>query len=145
MKRKKKRLRMAWYVLYSRTFSSAKSFIKSDRQAVRQEFIFVKRRSSLVCSLIVRLSLFCLSFIFTFTNMSDPTLVVREKFSQEFNLVKKMASIHYNFARKQVGDTRKRGKPKMRSLHWSAWPRPGRKSASVPHLRYLSVSRHFNE
>ena len=30
-------------------------------------------------------------------------------------------------------------------LHWSPWPQPGRESASVPHLRYLSVSRHFNE
>ena len=63
-----------------------------------------------------------------------------------------MASIHLYFARKQVGDTPKRGKPEMRSscrnsldLHWSPWPRPGRGSASVPHLRYLSVSRHFNE
>ena len=28
-------------------------------------------------------------------------------------------------------------------LHWSAWPQPGRGSASVPRLRYLSVSRHF--
>ena len=43
-----------------------------------------------------------------------------------------MASIHHYFARKQVGDTQKRGKPEMRSsctnsldLHWSAWPRPG--------------------
>ena len=25
-------------------------------------------------------------------------------------------------------------------LHWSAWPWPGRGSASVPHFRYLSVS-----
>ena len=63
-----------------------------------------------------------------------------------------MASIHHYFARKQVGDTQKRGKPEMRSscrksldLHWSASARPGRGSASVPHLRYLSVSRHFNE
>ena len=63
-----------------------------------------------------------------------------------------MASIHHYFAWKQVGDTRKRGKPEMRSscrnsldLHWSPWPRPGHGSASVPHLRYLSVSRHFNE
>ena len=37
----------AWAVhgiLYSKKFSSAKNFVKSDRQAVRQEFIFVKRR-----------------------------------------------------------------------------------------------------
>ena len=53
-------------ILYSRKFSSVKNFVKSDRQAVRQEFIFVKCRSSLVCSSIVRLSLFCLSFIFPF-------------------------------------------------------------------------------
>ena len=63
-----------------------------------------------------------------------------------------MASIHLYFARKQVGDNQKRGKPEMRSscrksldLHWSASARPGRGPASVPHLRYLSVSRHFNE
>ena len=63
-----------------------------------------------------------------------------------------MASIHLYFARKQVGDTPKRGKPNMRSscrnsldLHWSPWPWPGRGSASVPHLRYLSISSHLNE
>ena len=63
-----------------------------------------------------------------------------------------MASIHLYFARKQVGDTPKRGKPEMRSscrnsldLQWSAAARPGRGSASVPHFGYLSVSRHFNE
>ena len=60
--------------LYSRTFLSAKNFVKSNRQAVHQESIFVKRWSSLVCSLVVRLLLFCLSFIFTFMNISDPTL-----------------------------------------------------------------------
>ena len=53
-------------LLNSRKFSSAKNFIKSDRQAVRQEFIFVKSRSSLVCSLLVK------------------------NISQEFNLVKKL-------------------------------------------------------
>ena len=49
-----------------------------------------------------------------------------------------MASIPYNLARKQVGDTQKRGKPEMRSscsnsldLHWSARPQPGRGSALV--------------
>ena len=41
-------------ILYSRKFSSAKNFVKSDRQAVRQEFIFVERRSSLVCSLVIQ-------------------------------------------------------------------------------------------
>ena len=30
-------------VLYSKKISSANNFVKSDRQAVRQEFIFVKR------------------------------------------------------------------------------------------------------
>ena len=28
-------------VLYGRKFSSAKNFVKSDRRAVRQEFIFI--------------------------------------------------------------------------------------------------------
>ena len=37
-----------WQILYSKKFSSAKNFVKSDCPAVRQEFIFVKRRSSLV-------------------------------------------------------------------------------------------------
>ena len=31
-------------LLYSKKISSAKNFVNSDRQAVRQEFIFVKRR-----------------------------------------------------------------------------------------------------
>ena len=31
-------------ILYSKKFSSAKNFVKCDRQAVRQESIFVKRR-----------------------------------------------------------------------------------------------------
>ena len=53
-------------ILYRRKFSSAKNFVKSDRQEVRQEFIFVKIRSSLVCSLLVK------------------------NISQEFNLVKKL-------------------------------------------------------
>ena len=35
-------------LLYSKKFLSAKNFVKSDHPAVRQEFIFVKRRSSLV-------------------------------------------------------------------------------------------------
>ena len=30
-------------------------------------------------------------------------------------------------------------------LRWSPWPWPGCGSASVPHLRYLSVRRHFYE
>ena len=49
---------------HSRKFSSAKNFVKCDCQAVRQDFIFVKSRSSLVCSLLVK------------------------NISQEFNLVK---------------------------------------------------------
>ena len=54
------------WLLYSRKFLSAKNFVKSDGQTVRQEFIFVK------CWLL----LCCFSFIFTFMNISDPTLVV---------------------------------------------------------------------
>ena len=51
-------------LLYSRKFSSAKNFVKSDHQTVCQELIFVKCRLSLVCSSIVQLSLFCSTFIF---------------------------------------------------------------------------------
>ena len=54
------------FLLHSRKFLSSKSFVTSDRLAVRQEFIFGKCRSSLVFSTIVRSSLFCLSFIFPF-------------------------------------------------------------------------------
>ena len=55
----------------SRSYQKVKIFVsekfrQSDRWAVRQEFIFVKCWSSLVCSSIVRSSLFCLSFIFPF-------------------------------------------------------------------------------
>ena len=79
-------------ILYSRKFSSVKNFVKTDRQAVRQEFIFVKHRPWLICSSVTRSLLFCLSFIFTFMNISDHTLAVFfvEKISQEFNLVKKL-------------------------------------------------------
>ena len=66
-------------ILYSKKFLSAKNFVKRDHQAVRQEVIFVKRRSSLICSPFFRSSLFCLPFISTFTNVSDPTLLVCEK------------------------------------------------------------------
>ena len=45
------------HVLYSRKFSSAKNFVKCDRQAVRQEFVFVKNRPSLLCSSVVALLL----------------------------------------------------------------------------------------
>ena len=51
------------------------------------------RQTSVIacCSSVVRSSLCCLSFIFTFMNIFDPTLVVLQKqFSQEFNLVKKL-------------------------------------------------------
>ena len=56
-------------ILYSMKFSSAKNFVKCYRQAVRQEFIFVKRRSLLVCSSIVWSLLVCFSLIFTFVNI----------------------------------------------------------------------------
>ena len=54
--------RRSFGLLYSRKFSSAKNFVKSNRQPVRQEFIFVKRRLSLVCSSVIWSSLFGLSF-----------------------------------------------------------------------------------
>ena len=64
---------MHTHAIKSRTFSSAKNFVKSDRQAVQKrpscsslEFIFIKHRSALVCSSVVRSSLFWLSYIFTF-------------------------------------------------------------------------------
>ena len=47
-------------LLYSRKFSSTKNFVTSDRQAVCQEVIFVRWKSSLVCSSIVQSSLFLL-------------------------------------------------------------------------------------
>ena len=53
-------------------------------------------------------------------------------------------------ARQHVGDTQKRGKPEMHSscrnpldFHWSASAPPSHGCASVPHLRYLSVSSHL--
>ena len=61
-------------ILYSKKFSSAKNFVKSDRQAVRQEFIFVKRRSSLVCSSVVVALL-----LIVYLRISDPTLIVYKK------------------------------------------------------------------
>ena len=71
------------------SLSSAKNFVKSDRPAVRQEFIFVKHRSSLValrsfgrCFVAYRLSSHPWIFLM-------PHLWFCEKFSQEFNLVKK--------------------------------------------------------
>ena len=42
-------------ILYSKKFSSAKNFVKSDHQAVRQEFIFVKRIARFVFGRSVRL------------------------------------------------------------------------------------------
>ena len=54
-KKKKEPLRIhtqngpvAILLLYSKKISSAKNFVKNNRPAVRQEYIFVKRRSSLV-------------------------------------------------------------------------------------------------
>ena len=42
-------------ILYSKKISSAKNFVKSDRQAVRQEFIFVKRITRFVFGRSLRL------------------------------------------------------------------------------------------
>ena len=77
-------------LLYSKKFSSAKNFVKSARPAVCQEFIFVKRRSSLVAlrsfdRCFVAYRWFSHSWIFLI-----PHLWFCEKFSQEFNLVKKL-------------------------------------------------------
>ena len=78
-------------LLYSRKLPSGKNIVNYDRLEVRQEFIFVKCRSSLICSLVVRSLLFCLSYIFAFMDISDSTLVVLwKKFSQEVNLVKNL-------------------------------------------------------
>ena len=62
------------FALYSRKFSSAKKFVKSDRRALRQKFIFVKRRPSLVRSLLC-----CFSFFFTFKNICGPHFRFCEK------------------------------------------------------------------
>ena len=81
--------------LSSRKFLSVKNFVKSDHQAVRQEYIFIKhwpslrKKIELACDHIALwiyatrhaclrhgAFVFCLSFIFTFMNISDPTLVV---------------------------------------------------------------------
>ena len=48
-------LAFALGLLYSKKFSSTKNFVNSDRQAVRQEFIFVKRQVALVFGRSVRL------------------------------------------------------------------------------------------
>ena len=66
-------------LLYSRKFLSAKNFVKSDRRAIRQEFIFINCRSSLACFSVAQSSLFCLSFILTFMNISGFALVVLRK------------------------------------------------------------------
>ena len=42
------------HVLYSRKFSSVNKYVKSDQQAVRQEFILVKRESSPSAALVDR-------------------------------------------------------------------------------------------
>ena len=57
-------------------FRQQKKFVKSHRQAVRQEFLFVKRRPSLVCSLVIRSSLFCFIVNLHNNDISDPALVV---------------------------------------------------------------------
>ena len=72
-------------IYYSRTFSSANNFVKSGGQAVCQEFIFVKRQLSLVCSRSFgyRSSAYCLSsHSWTFL---IPPLVVLWKFRRECN------------------------------------------------------------
>ena len=68
----------------------SEKFCHKRPSAVRQEFIYVERRLSLVCSKVVRLSLFCWLFIFTFMNISDPTLAVLWKFHQELNIAKNL-------------------------------------------------------
>ena len=79
------------WLLCSRKFSSAKNFVNSDRQSVRQ-FVRNSFSSNVGCHLFALrsfwLSLLCLSFIFTFMNLSYPTTYgCVEKFRQEFNLV----------------------------------------------------------
>ena len=73
-------------------YCTAKNFRQrkiSSKATVRQ---FVRNlfssNGSLVLSSVVRFA--CLSVIFTSITVSDPTLVVLRKFSQEFNLVKKL-------------------------------------------------------
>ena len=68
-------LHALFQILCSRKFLSAKNSVKSDRQAVGQEIIFVKRRSSLVCSSVVRSPVFC---FFVFLHIQEylwPTLL----------------------------------------------------------------------
>ena len=71
------------HLLYNRKFSSAKNFVKNDRQAVRQEFIFVKRRSFGRRSFAFRFSSHSRIFV-------AHTFGFVKNLSQEFNLVKKL-------------------------------------------------------
>ena len=70
-------------------FSSAKNiFVKSYCREVRQEFIFIKRRSPLVCSSIVWSPLGCSSLFFTFMNIYDPHKKVRNLILSKIALTK---------------------------------------------------------
>ena len=112
-----------WYnycILYSRNFLSAKNFVKSDHRAVRQEFISVKRRSSLVCSSVFRSSLFCLSIYYLCIHeFSDPSSVVLWKTSQKIALTK---ATKLNSGRKLPAINLLKRKKKPRELGgWNQW------------------------
>ena len=82
---------LLYSILYSRKFSSAKNIVKSDRQAVRQEFIFVKSRPSFVCtSFITVIVLLLIASLHIHEYFCPHTLGFLTKFSQELNLVKKL-------------------------------------------------------
>ena len=66
------------------------SSIATARQFVRNIFSSSAGHRSSAESSLIQLSLFCLSSIFAFMNISDPKLAVCEKFGQELNLVKKL-------------------------------------------------------
>ena len=79
-------------ILYSRIFSSAKNFVKSDRQAVRRNFF---RQKSAVARLLFVRSVVALLLIVSLpiheyfcANMQHSWFF--EIFSQEFNYVKKL-------------------------------------------------------
>ena len=80
-------------ILYSRKFSSAKNFVKSDRQAVRQEFIFVQVGCRSFALRSLRSSLFCFIaslHMHEYRYFCPHTHGCMTKFSQELNLVKKL-------------------------------------------------------